>query len=408
MVFVNYVCSQEIKILESKIDSIIQMGIDSMAFPGAQLIVATKDSILIEKSYGYHTYDRIIKVENDHLYDLASLTKVTSGLLLVMKMVDTKLIDLDEPISEYLPLLCRSNKKKLTLRQILAHQAGLEPYIVFWQNTLKENGKFKRNTFSKKRSKKFPIKITDSLFLHKKYKKKMVKAVKKSKVKDWEEAEYRYSGLVFLLLPDLIENVLKSEYEEQLKVNFYNKLNLDRLCYKPRDRFPLNMIVPTERDSVFRKTLVHGMVHDEAAAMLDSKSCNAGLFSNAKDLATIFQFLMNYGEVSGKSILSKETILEFTSYQYPERKNRRGLGFDKPLLEYKAEDAYIAKSASPSSFGHSGFTGTFIWADPESDILLIFLSNRVYPSRSHRQLYSLNIRPQIHQACYDIMSKIKL
>jgi beta-N-acetylhexosaminidase len=401
--FLNISFSQGTIELEVELDSIILSGIDSMAYPGAQLIVATKDSILIEKSYGFHTYDRLTKVENNHLYDLASITKVTSGLLLLMKMVDAELIDLDEPISKYLPILCRSNKKKLTLRQVLAHQAGLEPYIVFWQKTLKENGEWKRNTFKNKRSKKFPIKITDSLFLHKKYKKKMIKAIKKTPVKKIDDAEYRYSGLVFLLLPDLIENVLRSDFENQLKVNFYDKLKLKRIGYNPLNRFAIDEIVPTENDTTFRKVQIQGIVHDEAAAMLNSKSCNAGLFSNAKDLVKIFQLLMNNGTAGGNSILSKETIKEFTSYQYPEKNNRRGLGFDKPLLVYNADDAYIAKSASPSSFGHSGFTGTFVWADPEADILIIFLSNRVYPSRSHRKLYELNIRPKIHQTCYNFL-----
>lgn len=397
--------SQDIKELEKNLDSIILMGIDSMAFPGAQLIVASKDSILIQKSYGYHTYDNKIKVANHHLYDLASVTKVTTGLLLLMKMVDAKLIDLDKPISKYLPILCRSNKKKITLRQVLAHQAGLEPYIVFWQETLKDNGKFKKKTFQNKASKNYPIQITDSLFLHKKYRKKMVKAIKKSAIKSWEEAEYRYSGLVFLLLPELIENVLKTDFEQQLKVNFYDKLKLNKIGYKPLSRFPLNEIVPTEKDTIFRMTLVHGNVHDEAAAMLNSKSCNAGLFSNAEDLARLLQVFMKNGKIGERTILSEKTIQDFTSYQYPEKMNRRGLGFDKPLLEYNADDAYIAKSASPSSFGHSGFTGTFVWVDPEKDILIVFLSNRVYPFRSQRNLYKLNIRPQMHQACYDYLSK---
>ncbi len=401
----TFTFGQNVEKLQSKLDSIILAGIDSLAFPGAQLIVATGDSILIQKSYGHHTYDKKIKVENHHLYDLASITKVSSGLLLLMKMVDAKLIDLDKPISDYLSVLCRSNKKKLTLRQILAHQAGLEPYIVFWQETLKENGKFKKKTFQNKASKNYPIKITDSLFLHKKYRKKMIKAIKKSAVKKWEEAEYRYSGLVFLLLPELIENVLKTDFEQQLKVNFYEKLNLNKIGYRPLSRFPLDEIVPTERDTFFRKTLVHGNVHDEAAAMLNSKSCNAGLFSNAEDLARLFQVLMKNGSTDKTPILSPATIQEFTSYQYPEKMNRRGLGFDKPLLEYDADAAYIAKSASPSSFGHSGFTGTFVWADPDSDILIVFLSNRVYPYRSQRNLYKLNIRPQMHQACYDFLSR---
>lgn len=398
------ICAQEVAALELKLDSIIEMGIDSMAFPGAQLIVARKDTILIHKSYGHHTYEKKLPVKNHHLYDLASITKVSSGLLLLMKMVEVGLIDLDKPISDYLPLLCRSNKKKLTLRQILAHQAGLEPYIVFWQETLKKDGGFKKKTFRNSPSKDYPIRITDSLFLHKKYRKKMVKAIKKSEVTRLEDAEYRYSGLVFLLLPELIENVIKADYEQQLKVNFYDKLNLAKIGYKPRNRFDLNEIVPTELDTFFRHCLVHGQVHDEAAAMLDSKSCNAGLFSNAEDLTHLFQFLMRDGRHEAKNLLQKETIQEFTSYQYPEKKNRRGLGFDKPLLEYDKDAAYIAESATPSSFGHSGFTGTFVWADPEADILLVFLSNRVHPYRSQRNLYKLNIRPQMHQACYDLLA----
>ncbi|MEM9548769.1 MAG: serine hydrolase domain-containing protein [Bacteroidota bacterium] len=395
------VLSQDIIALEKKLDSLILNGIESMAFPGAQLIVASKDSLYIQKSYGHHTYNKEIEVENHHLYDLASVTKVTSGLLLLMKMVDLNLIDLDKPIAEYLPILRRSNKKKLTLRQILAHQAGLEPYIVFWKEAINEKGNFKKKTFQKKPSKNYSIKITDSLYLHKKYRKKMVKAIKKSDVTPLEEAEYRYSGLVFLLLPELIENVLKTDFETQLKVNFYDKLKLKKIGYRPLNRFPRHEIVPTERDTFFRKTLVHGYVHDEAAAMLNNKSCNAGLFSNAEDLMYLFQFLMQGGNWKGKSILSRDIIKEFTKYQYPGKMNRRGLGFDKPLLEYDTDAAYIAKSASPSSFGHSGFTGTFVWADPEEDILVVFLSNRVHPFRSQRKLYSLTIRPQIHQACYD-------
>ena len=401
----NSISAQHLDSLEAKIDSIVHMGIDSMAFPGAQVIVATMDSILIQKSYGHHTYDKKIKVENHHLYDLASVTKVSTGLLLLMKMVDAGLIDLDKNVSEYLPVLCRSNKKKLTLRQLLAHQAGMEPYIVFWQETLKEDGTFKKKTFDTTPSKNYPIRITDDLYLHKKYRKKMIKAIKKSSVEKPELAEYRYSGLIFLLLPELIENVLKSDFEEQLSVNFYNKLNLERMGYKPTNKYDLEEIVPTENDTVFRMKLGHGDVHDEAAAMLDSKSCNAGLFSNAEDLATLFQALMKFSVSDKKSIISRETMTEFTSYQYPEKDNRRGLGFDKPLLQYEEEKAYIAKSASPSSFGHSGFTGTFVWADPEANILFVFLSNRVYPYRSQRKLYSLNIRPSMHQLCYDLLKQ---
>ena len=405
--FLSVLCislsSQDIKGLETRLDSLVQMGMDSMAFPGAQLLVATGDSVLLFKSYGFHTYEKKIPVQNHHVYDLASVTKVTSGLLLLMKMVEAGLVDLDEPISSYHKAFCKKDKKKITLRQALAHHAGLEPYIVFWKNTLKDNGKFKKKTFKTQPSRNYDIKITDQLYLHKNYHKKMLKAIKKSEVVEEKERTYRYSGLFFLLLPELIEKVISSDYEAQLRLNIYDKMALQTIGYNPLDKFELSEIVPTESDTFFRKTLVHGRVHDEAAAMLDSKSCNAGLFSNAKDLATIFQMLIRNGLHNGVRVLDRGTIREFTSYQFPELDNRRGLGFDKPLLEYDADAAYIAKSASPSSFGHSGFTGTLVWADPEADLILVFLSNRVYPDRSHRKLYQLNIRPQIHQACYDFL-----
>ncbi len=402
---INISYSQDIDILEVKLDSVINLGIDSMAFPGAQLVIARKDTILLQKSYGFHTYDKKTKVENNQLYDLASITKVTTGLLLLMRMVDAGLIDLDIPVAEYLPVLKKSNKSKITLRQVLSHQAGLKPYIVFWSKTLRKNGKFKWWTFKHKYSKRYPIKITENLYLHRRYRKKMVAAIKKSPVTNLDSASYKYSGLLFLLLPELIENVLKSDFQQQLKLNIYDKLELDKMTYNPLSKFDLSEIVPTEIDTVFRKCLVHGYVHDEAAAMLNSHSCNAGLFSNAENLARVFQMLLNDGNYRGKSILSKEVIKEFSSYQYPQLENRRGLGFDKPLLSYDADKAYISKQASSSSFGHSGFTGTFVWADPDKDFIIVLLTNRVYPYRSQRKLYSLNIRPTLHDLCYKYLSE---
>ncbi len=396
----NIYGQNRIHLFESKVDSIIFEAIDSMAFPGCQLLVATKDSILFEKSYGYHTYDKVRKVENDHLYDLASVTKVTSGLLLLMKMVDKKMIDLDGEIGDNFSILRGSNKHHLTLRQILAHQAGLIPYIVFWKDAIKPHGFFGKNCFRTGRSKKFNIPITDQLFLSKNYPKRMYRRIRNSEVVPAKQAKYRYSGLFFLLLPRYIEEILKADYESQLRINFYDRMGLDRLLYRPLEKYPLGEIVPTELDTFFRHTLVHGYVHDENAAMMNSKSCNAGLFANARNLAKIFMMLMNGGVLDGKRYLSQAVIKEFTSYQYPENDNRRGLGFDKPLLEYNEEDSYVSKYAGKSSFGHSGYTGTFVWADPEANLLVILLTNRVHPYRSQRKLYTMSIRPAIHDQCY--------
>lgn len=389
--------------LKQTLDSIILNGIDSMAYPGSQLYVSVKGKPIIHKAYGHHTYDGLTKVELDHIYDLASVTKISSGLPILMKFSMDGRFSLDESLSNYYPKFKKSNKANLSIRNILAHQAGLTPYIIYWQKTLKEDGSFHRRTFSNKASRRYPIPVTDDLHLHRKYKKKMFGAVKESEVDS--DPSYRYSGLFFLLLPDIIEAIVDQDFETYLRESFYDPLGANRLMYNPLDKYPMEKIVPTEQDTYFRETLIRGYVHDEAAAMLDGVSCNAGLFSNAEDLAKLFQMYLNGGEYNGRRFLVKEAVEEFTKYQFPENDNRRGLGFDKPLIDYDPDASYVAKDASPLSFGHSGFTGTFVWADPEHDMLFIFLSNRVYPYRSHRKLYTMGIRPKMHQAVYDYLNK---
>jgi CubicO group peptidase (beta-lactamase class C family) len=380
-------------------DSILFEAIDSQAFPGAQVLVARHDRILFEKAYGHHTYDQKQKVDLDHMYDLASVTKVTSGLPLLMNLYGQGKLGLDIPVGNYIPELKNSNKATLTFREILSHQAGLIPYIVFWQEAKKSNGKYKRKTFKTKAKRRFPIEITNQLFLHKKYNSKMRQRIAKSRLNG--NREYVYSGLIFQLLPKMIENISGMSFEKSLHTEIFEPIGATDICYNPLEKYPKEKIVPTENDTLFRNQLIHGTVHDEAAAMWRGISCNAGLFSNARSLSKLFQLYLNNGYLEEKSIIDSSAIAEFTRCQYCESGNRRGLGFDKPIIEYDANVAYVAKSASPSSFGHSGFTGTFVWADPEHDLIFIFLSNRVYPSRDHRQLYSMNVRPRMHQLVYD-------
>ncbi len=379
-----------------KLDSIMQVGMDSMAFPGAQILVRYKDSIYLHKCWGYHTYASNREVNRRDVYDLASVTKVSSGLPLLMKLYGEQKIDIDLPIGTYISALKHSNKKDLTLRQILAHQARLQPYIVFWQHTLKKNGKYKCRTYDSNRSDKYPIQITDKLYLHKRYKGVMTKAIKKSRLKD--DVAYLYSGLIFILMPDMIENIVRQPFEDYLYKTIFNPISAFSLRYNPLRFTPLDSIVPTEYDSLWRKKLVHGMVHDEAAAMLGGVSCNAGLFGNAEDLSSLFQLYLNKGSWQGKQLISDQAVEIFTDYQYID--NRRGLGFDKPMREYDPERSYISRYASKKSFGHSGFTGTFVWADPQYDLVVVFLSNRVYPSRDHRKLYTMGLRPAFHDAIY--------
>lgn len=394
--------AQQLEKMKTLLDSIILDGIDSMAYPGATIYILHGGEELYHKVYGFHTYDNIIPVKQDDVYDFASVTKVTSGLPVLMQLYGEGKFDLDATLKDYFQPFRKSDMGKLTFRKMLAHQAGLQPYIVFWQEAFKEDGSLKKNSFAFGYSPDYPIKLGDHLFVHKDYKEKMYKAIRKADVE--ENPGYRYSGLLFLILPDVISGLVGDDFETYLYENFYVPMGLE-LSYNPRKRFPHDRIIPTEKDDFFRYEQVDGMVHDEAAAMLGGVSCNAGLFGTARSLGKLFQMYLNGGELDGRRYITEDAIREFTRYQYPEADNRRGLGFDKPLLEYKEEDSYVAKDASPGSFGHSGFTGTFVWADPEYDLVFVFMSNRVYPSRNHRKLYTMNIRPKIHQVVYDYLNQ---
>ena len=387
--------------LRDTLESLIHEGLDSQAYPGAQLLVLHKGKVAVMESYGHHSYDKVHPVQNRDLYDMASITKVTTATPALMHLFDQKKIDLDKKLCQYFPVLCGSNKADISLREVLAHQGRLQPYIVYWQNTLRKNGRFRARTFKKRSSSRYPIKIVDGLFLHKKYKRKIDKAIVNSPLN--EKPGYVYSGLTFLLFPELVKDLTGEPIDSFLYNYYYRPLGANRLTYRPQDRFPLDDIIPTEVDTVFRNQLVHGYVHDEAAAMLDGLSTNAGLFGNALDLGKLSQMLLNNGSYGGKQFLSPGTVQEFTRYQYAEQGNRRGLGFDKPPLEYKEGSSYVAKSASPLSYGHSGFTGTFFWIDPANQTVFILLTNRVHPTRANTKLYRMGLRPRMHQAIYDFL-----
>ena len=386
--------------MERRIDSIVDAGLSAEAYPGCQVLVAKEGKVLLYKAYGYHTYDSIRAVQLDDLYDFASITKVTGPLAALMKLCDEGKFALDVPLANYWPDFNRKDKRDLHIRDILAHQARLKPYIVYWEKTLKKNGQFKAKTFQSIASETYPVAVSPDLYLHHAYRKKIYKAIRKSPLN--EQPGYVYSGLSFLLFPQIIKNLSGQAFDEYVQSNFYRSLGANTLGYNPYKRFPLDQIVPTEYDSLFRKRMVQAWVHDEAAAMFGGVSGNAGLFGCANDLAKLMQMYMNMGEYGGKRYISESTLREFSRYQFPEMDNRRGLGFDKPpLTEEDKKNGYVAFEASDESFGHSGFTGTFAWADPKHDLLLIFFSNRVYPSRDHRKLYSMGIRSALHQVLYD-------
>ena len=385
----------------SKVDSIMSLAIQNNAFPGAQVLVAKKGKIVFHETYGYHTYDSIQEVNKNDVYDLASVTKVLGPLLPIMKLVGEGRMDLDIPFYNFWePWKNDKSKRDLTLREILAHQAGLKSYIVFLAEVLNK-GELRRRYVRTSYSKKYNQQVNDSLYINKNFHNKIYRKINKSTVKD--DKKYVYSGLSFLLYPQIISDTTNTEYSNYLSANFYEPLGLTSFTYNPKTKNSNQSFIPTEKDTLFRHTTVKGYVHDENASLFGGVSGNAGLFSNAYDLAVIMQMLMQYGQYNGKHYLREKTVKEFTSVQYPENDNRRGLGFDKPLLnnsELPLSEAYPAPEVSPDSFGHSGFTGTFVWADPTNELVFIFLSNRIYPTRDNRNLYNLNIRPALQQVFY--------
>jgi len=400
--------------LRDSITAIVQQGIEGAAYPGAQVLVARNGVIVFHEAFGHHTFEQNHPVTPQDIYDFASVTKISSGLPVAMKLYGEGKFDLDAPMSKYLPDFAHSNKANLSFRQMLAHHARLMAWIPFWRGTLRGNarnpwqkswqptlantGKFKGRTFSDKSSNAYPVFVADSLWLHRSYKNRMLRSIKRSPLN--EKTGYVYSDLSFYLWPELVKRLTGQEFQRYLKETFYHPMGAYTLTYNPLDYFPRKYIVPTERDTFFRMAQLHGTVHDEGAAMLGGISGHAGLFGAANDLAKLMQMYMNGGIYGGQRFIRRAALEEFTRCAFCEEGNHRGLGFDRPLPEYDKNKAYTAQSASQSSFGHSGYTGTFTWADPETGLLLIFLSNRVFPTRDNRMLYELNIRPRLHQALY--------
>ena len=385
-------------ILYGRIDSLVQEAMDAKAIPGCEVLVARNKQVVMYKAYGEHVYHDTIKVKRTDLYDLASISKIASALPAVMKLHGEGKFDLEASIDDYLPYFRGSNKADASFREILAHQAGFKPWIQYWADTRRNNGSYRWFTIKSDSSSRFPTKLTDEMYLHRKYQKKIFKAIKKSPLE--AERKYLYSGLLFYLLPTIVEKLSGEDYLTYLYRNFYEPLGATTLTYNPLDKVSLDRIVPTENDYLFRRQAIHGRVHDEGAIMMGGVSANAGLFSDANDLAKLMQMYLDEGEYGGQRYIDATTVREFIRYQFPDNDNRRGLGFDKPYFE-RSEDGNAAMSASDVSFGHSGFTGTFTWADPEYDLVYVFMSNRVHPTRDNTRLYQLNTRTKIQQVLYD-------
>ena len=388
--------------LQSKVDRIVELGLKEKAFPGCQILVAKDGKIVFHQCYGYFTYNQKQLVEKNDIYDWASLTKIIGPLPALIKLYSEKKFNPDLPFSFYWPDFRNTNKEKITGREILAHQAGLQPWIAYYQTALRKNGYLKSSVFKDHPTSVFNIRVSSYLYMNEHYIDRIYSEIRDSEL--LPQKKYTYSGLAFFLFPKIIEDLSGENYEAYIHHNFYAPLGANSITYNAYKHFPQKFIVPTEQDNIFRKELLRGFVHDEGASMMGGISGNAGLFGTATDLAKMMQMYMQYGKYGGQQILDSVSVREFTRVQFPKNENRRGLGFDKPYIDNyknKLKDAYPAVDASAESFGHSGFTGTFAWADPKNQLLFIFFSNRVYPTRNNSKLFDLNIRPALHQAIYD-------
>ncbi len=381
----------------NRINDIVKNAISAKATPGCQVLVAQHGKVIYNESFGYHTYDKKVKVENSNLYDLASITKLATTTLAVMKLVENDKIKLDDTLSMYLPELRGSTKENITLREILVHEAGLKDFIPFYKSFASDE-KLRDSALSNVRTDVFSNEIGEGLFVNKDYQKRILREIAESPM--GQKGTYVYSDLGMIMLRFMIERVTHKEFSVYMDENFYKPMGLKNLTFNPRKKVEKNQIVPSEKDPDFRKGVLQGFVHDPSAALLGGVSGHAGLFGNAFELAEIGQMLMNYGFYNGKRILNQSTILEFTKRQNAH--SRRGLGFDKPD-NTAGKTSPASKLASNLGYGHTGFTGTCIWMDPQNGLVYVFLSNRIHPSADNRTLITKNVRTEIMDVIYEAL-----
>ncbi|MGK0378391.1 glycoside hydrolase family 3 N-terminal domain-containing protein [Patiriisocius sp. Uisw_017] len=380
-----------------KIGTLARKGLLGGMMPGAQVLVARKGKVIYSKNFGYHTQSKINKVKDDDIYDVASLTKILSTLPIIMEMVDRGLLSLDTKLKEMLPEYKGTDKENITLRRMLTHTARLEAWIPYYRKTLDEDTKQPMSKwYAKDYSSGFPYKVANDLYMKEDYKDSIYLQIKESDLRS--QSGYKYSDLPYYLLMKYIEEFFGAKLEDIVQRDIYGPLGANYSTYKPLEKFSKVKIPPTEEDNYFRMQKVQGYVHDQGAAMMGGVSGHAGLFSNANDVAKIMQMYLWKGNYGGKQFISEDVLNDFNTCYYCDDKVRRGVGFDKPQLE---DSGPTCGCVSMASFGHSGFTGTFTWADPEKEIVYVFLSNRTYPDAENRKIISSNLRSDIQEAIYD-------
>lgn len=380
------------------IDSIVRDGLARRAYPGCQVIALHKGVVKYHKVFGTFQFEEGSQgVQFESIYDLASVTKTSATTVAIMKLWEEGKIDLDKTLGDYLPITQGTDKAPLTLRNVLLHQAGLNPFITFYKETIDASGKPSDSLYRTAVEANYAIPVARNLYLRNDWNDTMLLRIVQSKL--GEKDKYVYSDNDFILLGKIVEAVSGERLDLYTYNHFYKPLGMATTSFRAGERYGVERVVPTENEKWFRRQLLRGTVHDEGAALFGGISGHAGLFSNAYDLAVLYQMLLQGGEWEGRRYFKPETIAYFTGYH--SAISRRGLGFDKPEKDNATREApYPAASVSLKTYGHTGFTGTCVWVDPDAELVYIFLSNRVYNTRDNNLLSELRIRGKIQDAVY--------
>jgi beta-N-acetylhexosaminidase len=383
------------------IDAIAQDAIQKGAAPGMVVLVAKNGNIVYEKSFGYYDYAKQNPVTTQSIFDMASVTKICATTIAIMKLYDEGKIKLTDTLGKFISWVRGSNKSNATIQNILLHQARLKSWIPFYKETIDTAGKPLLNIYAKNKTKEYTIPVADSLYMLNAWRDTMYSRIRESKLEDANK--YIYSDNDFIFLGLIVEQLSGLTLDDYVTKNFYTPLGLQTTGFLPLQKFEHNKIIPTETEQFFRLQTLKGFVHDPGAAMFGGIAGHAGLYSCVEDLAVIMQMLLNGGTYNDKQYIKKETIDLFSQYQ--SNISRRGYGFDKPEKDnLTRKEPYPAISVSPQTFGHTGFTGTCVWADPKENLIYIFLSNRVHPfGGDNQKLLKMNVRTRIHDAIYAAM-----
>lgn len=388
----------------AKIEWVARQGIDSAAYPGCVVTVLRKGNLVYQQSFGYTTYEQLEPVGTSTVFDLASVTKVSATNMAVMKLYEEGKLDLEASVGQYLPWLKGSGKENITIKNMLLHQSGLVSFIPFYREVIDSTGTPKKKWFSYKSKRKFRVPVTEKLFMRRRWQDTMYSRIKTSRQIE-QGTKYIYSDNNFILMAQVVKAISGKTIDEYAAETFYRPLGLSTTRFKAFEAFDLRQMAPTENEKQFRQGLLWGYVHDPGAAMFGNVAGHAGLFSNATDLATLYQMALNGGKLGNVTLLQKQTIDLFTGYN--STISRRGYGFDKPEKgndTMAIEKRYPASFVSPATYGHTGYTGTCVWVDPANDLIYIFLSNRVHPMGGENlKLSRMNIRSRIQDIIYESM-----